>query len=398
MERSIPVWFFLLCLIFGALFTMVFGWSVLSTSAGNDRSGMFGRAAVEFSKFPTTTKDAILEVLGYASGDYKDAAIRVRREENDDYSVFVPVPAAAGIDVPGLLMRTDRTKMTPGWRMLGGAFHINDSVENAVVLISPDLQVVRKWVVDEVPVGEFEPRPKFRKFVHGTELLRDGSLVFTFDGSVSLQRFDACGGRVWAIPGRYHHAVTADDTGTTVWTFVGNDKISQVKVSDGSVLREISTDDIIRANPMIDILEIRRDHLNDLGENTKFSPGKWMADPFHFNDVDPLPTDIADRFDRFEAGDLLVSARSLNLVFVLDPDTFEIKWWRSGAVQRQHDPDWLPNGNIMVFNNRMSRDFSEIVQIDPSSMERQVVVDGRELDFYSRIRGKQQSLPDGSLV
>ncbi|MEM7025991.1 MAG: arylsulfotransferase family protein, partial [Pseudomonadota bacterium] len=69
-----------------------------------------------------------------------------------------------------------------------------------------------------------------------------------------------------------------------------------------------------------------------------------------------------------------------------------------GAVQRQHDPDWLPNGEIGILNNRMSRDFSEIVSIDPDSFERTTILDGREIDFYTRVRGKHQPLGNGGLV
>ncbi len=230
------------------------------------------------------------------------------------------------------------------------------------------------------------------------EVLNDGSLIFTFDGSISLQRINACGERLWTTAGDFHHAVTLDDTGETVWTLRAASTIVQVGIKDGSILRQISMDDVIEKNPMIDILEIRRLHLNDLGVNSRNTAGEWMAEQFHFNDVDPLPTAFADRFERFGAGDLLLSARSLNLVFILDPETLEIKWWRIGTVQRQHDPDWLANGEIMVFNNRMSRDFSEIISIDPDTLERTTMFDGRKNDFYTRIRGKNQILDDGTLI
>lgn len=369
-----------------------------STLSGSYQSRWLGKAAVKVASFPTITKDVFLELSAYATGDYKDESIRIQREENADYSLFKPMPAASEIEVPGLLMWANREKISDGWRVLVGAFEINGDIENAVLLISPNLEIVRAWILDEIPVGGREPRPKYRKFVHGVEILQDGSVIFTFDGSISLQKFNACGEREWAIPGKYHHAVTLDDTGDTVWTFSGASTLAQVAVADGSVVRQISMDAVIAANPMMDILEIRRIHSEDIGVNSRNTTGHWLQDRFHFNDVDPLPAAIADRFESFSAGDLLVSARSLNLIFVLDPETLKIKWWRVGAVQRQHDPDWLASGEIMVLNNRMSRDFSEVVTIDPGTFDKTVILDGRNYEFYTRIRGKHQLLDDETLV
>ena len=398
MGRPVPLWVLLLFILLFGVSTILFGWAVKSALSGNENRGAFGRTVVWIATIPTTTYNAILEFFDYVSGDFEDGQISVQREESADYTGFQPIPAVPSIEIPGLLMRANPSRISNGWRVLAGAFQVNGRVENAALLISPDLKVVKIWKLDEIPVNDLEPRPKHRKFVHGVEILQAGSLIFTFDGSISLQRIDSCGERKWAAGGKYHHAVTLDDTGETVWTLGGGDSIVQVAVEDGAVLRSFSKDDIVAKNPTIDVLDIRRLHPNDVAVNSRNTVGKWLKDPNHFNDVDPLPTNIADRFEGFSAGDLLLSDRSLNLVLVLDPDTLEVKWWRIGASQRQHDPEWLANGEIMILNNRMSRDYSEIFSIDPVTFKKTVMFDGRENDFYTRIRGKNQFLEDGTIV
>ena len=393
MERSLPLWVFLLCILLWAIFTVMFGWAIKSTLSGSDRSGILGEAAVEIASFPKTTRQVVQELLGDEDGN-----VRVYREQYADLSLFEPIPTNSDIEVPSLFMKADRAAMSDGWRVLAGAFQIGGNIENAVLLISPDLEIVRIWLLDEVAVGDLEPQSKLGKLVHGMEVLRDGSIIFTFDNSISLQKFDVCGAREWATAGDFHHSVALDDTSETVWTFNDQSTIAQVSVDDGSILREISIDDVIAKNPGIDILEIRRIHFNDNHINSRETTGFWLEDPFHFNDVDPLPAAIASQFDGFEAGDLLLSSRSLNLVFVLDPDTLEVKWWRMGTVQRQHDPDWLPSGEILIFNNRMSRDYSEIITIDPNTFEKEIIVDGSAHEFYTRVRGKHQMLDDGTVV
>jgi Arylsulfotransferase (ASST) len=397
MNRPIPLWCFLFCLLVWVLVTVVFGWLVLSDSKDRPDKGIIRTAAVQIASFPSETKEVILQLISYYTGSYKDEKFRVARAESPHYADFKKVSARSGIDVEGLLMRADPGAMAEGWRLLVGAFSFDGEVENAALLMSPELEIVRRWILDEDPADGLEPAAKYRKLIHGVEILDDGSLIFAFDDGVSLQRVDACGKRQWVTGGLFHHAVTLDDGGESVWTFSGVDTIAQVAVADGTIMREISMDEVIARNPMIDILEIRRKHRNDQAENSRNTAGRWLPDRFHLNDVDPLPADLADRFDGFDAGDLLVSARSLNLLFVLDPDTLEVKWWRVGAMQRQHDPDWAPNGEIMALNNRMSRDFSEIASINPRSFERTTVFDGRKNNFYTRVRGKQQMLPSGAL-
>lgn len=398
MERSIPLWVFLLCILLWLIATSAVSWAIKSKFEGDHQGGILEKSAIAIASFPDTAKDVLLELFSYLSGDYRDESIRVRREKEFDLSGFKPLQTKSPVDVSGLFVRAKQKELSSGWRVLIGAFEINGDIENAAFLISPDLKIVKTWILNEIPVGRLDPQPKYRKFLHGVEILRDGSLIFAFDNGISLQRFNSCGERDWSTAGAFHHAVTLANSNDSVWTFSGYDVIAKVSLKDGTILRQIPMEEIIAKNPMIDILEIRRRHSDDLGVNRRNSTGLWLADHFHLNDVEPLPSSIADTFESFNAGDLLVSARSLNLIFVLDPRTLEIKWWRVGAVQRQHDPDWLDSGEIMVLNNRMSRGFSEVVAIDPHTFKRRVMFDGRNNGFYTRIRGKHQRLNDGTLL
>lgn len=396
MQRSVPLWAVALCFILWLILTVSFGWLVRSRAHGSDRGGVLGEWALEIAGFPTLVKDVVLELSGRATGDNVDVSFRIKREKGLDLTGFAPVTTKADISLPGLLIKANGAA-EPGWRLITGAFADPAGVENMALLMAPDYRILGRVILDEIPLGDQVPRDASRKFVHGLEVLADGSFIFTFDGSMSLQRFDLCGKRLWAIPGTYSHAVVADDAGSSVWSIKSGDRLMQIAVADGKVEREITIQAIIDANPGIDILEIMRAHDNDIGENSRNTKGYWLPDNLHLNDVEPLPTALANRFPEFAAGDLLVSARSLNLVFVLDPGTLRIKWWVFGLTERQHDPDWLPTGEIMVYNNRMSRDYSEIVAITPATMARRTVYDGRNHDFYSRIRGKAQLLPSGAL-
>ena len=397
MSRSVPLWAFLLFCLVSLCFVVIFSWAVRSTVQGNDRSGVFGRAAVKISDFPNTAISSINELIDLASGTSEAKTLLVPRDNDVDLSDFVPIEASEPDLLSGVLINADREQMAQGWRFVLGAFNFEGKIENAGLLLSPDLKVVKTWILDEIAIESFKPRTKYRKFVHGVDLLPDGSLIFSFDGGVSLQRFDSCGARQWATAGAFHHAVTLDDKKQTIWTLMGT-RILQMAVDDGSVMKEIRTGAVIAENPTIDILEIRRVHSNDDTGNTRNSKDPWMKDPFHFNDVDPLPAEIADRFPEFEAGDLLISARSLNLVFVMNPETLKIKWWRSGATKRQHDPDWRASGDISILNNRMNRDFSEILLINPSNFNASQAFSGQKNSFYTRIRGKHQWLDDGTLI
>lgn len=399
MDKAVPVWLLLLCLLLGALFTIVFGWSIKSTLSGSDRSGLFGQAALAVASFPTLARSVATEIVSDDDAHVRAPSISV------DLSEFSPVNQIPGIDVQGLLIRADREALarTSGWRILVGAFTIDGEMKNAALALTPELEIANVWVLTENEIEGEEPRLPHRKLPHGFDILSDGSVIVSFDGGVSLQRFNRCGSRLWAIGGNFHHAVTLDDKEEFAWTLLGEDEpaeVVKVSTATGEISQRFSMDDIIAANPTLDILGIRQFDLDyvELGHNRRNMTQRWQDDPFHLNDVDPLPAALVDRFDGFAAGDLLLSARNLNLIFVVDPDTLEVKWWRMGAFRRQHDPDWGRTGEITIFDNRMGRDYSQIVSIAPKSFRTKILFDGRTNDFYSRGRGKHQITDTGNLI
>jgi Arylsulfotransferase (ASST) len=267
-------------------------------------------------------------------------------------------------------------------------------------VLSPELEIQKVWVLAENEGRAGKRGKPERALIHGFAILKDGSMIFTFDGGHSIQRVDRCGRPIWSTPGAFNHTVSAEDDGRFVWTLQGelqNVEVDRLAVATGKLVRRIRVADIVAANPSIDILEVGKDD-----EWNEANPGnateKWMHDPFHFNDVEPLPAAIAARFAGFGAGDLLLSSRTLNLLFVMDPATLQVKWWQTGSWREQHDPDWQPTGEISVFDNRRGRGYSRIVGIDPGSRDVRVLFDGRVNGFYSPIRGKHQMTESGDIL
>jgi hypothetical protein len=120
---------------------------------------------------------------------------------------------------------------------------------------------------------------------------------------------------------------------------------------------------------------------------------------------------MADAYPLFEAGDLLVSLRVLSLVFVFDPDTKEVKWHSSDPFIYQHDPDFVGDGWIGVFDNNYdltaynSSDRgtmlggNRIIYLQPHTDSTNVRFPTQHSEsLYTRVRGKWQELENGNML
>ena len=247
--------------------------------------------------------------------------------------------------------------------------------------------------------------------IHGAALLPDGDVLFNLSGH-ALVRMDSCGDVEWKLSVPAHHSIHVADDGN-IWTlsrryyeepvakFPGmrprfEDNLVLEASPEGEVLREISLLEILYANDLIGSLFPTGNGLVD---------GYTMEDVLHTNDVEILSRDDAPAFPLFEAGDALVSFRNLNLLIVFDPDAGVVKWSQTGPWLRQHDPDFLPDGRILVFDNRddgaESRLLggSRLLAVDPVTREVETIYEGTpEEPFFTSGRGEADVLDNGNFL
>lgn len=110
----------------------------------------------------------------------------------------------------------------------------------------------------------------------------------------------------------------------------------------------------------------------------------------HCNAVEELPN-----------GDLLLSFRQTSAVLRVERPSGRVAWrWGPGVLSHQHDPNPLPNGNLLIFDNgehRYSGVYSRVVEVDPASGEIVWEYAGEpKISFFSTGISGAQRLPNGN--
>lgn len=227
-----------------------------------------------------------------------------------------------------------------------------------------------------------------------------------------IVRVSPCGDIRWRNGGSPHHSLDVDDT-DRIWApiYVPNRRaqgvqereifVDSVGVFDGETGEELEN---------IDLLALIREQ-NLEGILPRYEA--ILDDVLHLNDVETLDAAMADAFPGLSAGDIMLSIRNHNQIWILDGETRALKWWMTGPMTGQHDPDFQPDGTITVYDNAAAgrsgtltdgRDLgfhggSRILRIDPET--REITVDyetGPNSTFFSRFRGKHQVLENGNVL
>ncbi len=195
-----------------------------------------------------------------------------------------------------------------------------------------------------------------------------------------LVNVNSCGSTDWRVDSRYsfHHYLNSDGDHRqdSLWVLDATDLV-ELDTASGAERQRLSIGDIINANPGLPIFEARL-------KGTR--PDRWLYgeaefdpldrthtrvenadhDPFHSNDIDPY---LGEDSGLFQRGDLVLSLRSLNLVVVVRPSTLEVVWYAYGLASRQHDPDFVGDDTIVLFDNNFHNDHSRLLSLRASRLE-----------------------------
>ena len=299
----------------------------------------------------------------------------------------------------------DASRAAPGVTLITGLF--GDKL--AARLYDQSGAITHEWPVDLFGVFPDEKKYRFDALVHGDFLYPNGDLLVVID-QVGMAKISACGEIIWKKKNGAHHSIEIDDDGF-IWAPRGGKTYHEPRFADVPV----RIDRIAKIDPAtgeeVESIELARVLLDAGLEGVVKGNRLRPDDVFHLNDVEVLKKSMAPAFPMFAAGDIMISGRNTNEIMVLDGKTRQIKWWRAGPMHGQHDPDFQPNGEITLLDNRTAAPASKknnfmggaggsrIIAIDPATYGyRELYASNARNAFYTDYRGKHQMLDNGNIL
>ncbi|MDQ2091522.1 arylsulfotransferase family protein [Marimonas arenosa] len=303
--------------------------------------------------------------------------------------------------------------------------------ENQARVLRRDGTVLHKWGLsfpEHFPKGEPRACQAMHPLdvdIHGVELTPMGELVFNYEycGTVKL---DVCGTPLWTLPLNTHHSITRREAGgywilgrrvvtgaeLNLPPFTGPDTMQDAPFQEDFVL-QVGEDGRVANSTSVPRLLIDNGFEALLTADGLRLDGATRTEIVHTNKIAELTRDLAPAYPSFAAGDLAVSMRKLNLIFIFDPSTKQIKWHSTGPWIRQHDPEFSGDGKLSVFNNNAywywqdalghvrpdSPATSNIIEYDLETGAHQIWYGGRPgEELISVIRGQHEVYDDTRLI
>ncbi len=288
--------------------------------------------------------------------------------------------------------------------------------EAAAYLVAMDGEVLHEWrrpfsTVWDEGAKVRRPQPDSHVYFRKAMIYPNGDLLVVYEGvgdtpyGYGVVKLDRNSEVLWSYLGHAHHDIDIGPDGRIyVLThelvderLEGFENLAAPRLDDflvvlspeGEELRKISLIHAVAASEYRHLLHTVSSHA--------------VADPLHTNTVNVITEEAAANFVFGEAGQILLSFRELGAIGVLDTDAERLVSASGGSWIGQHDPDILPNGNILLFDNYGHFDRPEgrsrVVEFDPRTMGIVWQYAGTaDSPLESAIRSSQQRLPNGNTL
>lgn len=236
------------------------------------------------------------------------------------------------------------------------------------------------------------PNGQFWRRAH---LFPNGDLLAIFDG-YGLVKLDKDSKILWRYDGRAHHDLFVTDAGEIYVLTREDSRLPEVNASE-----PVTEDFIVVLGP--DGVERRKVSVYQAVKRSAFAsilkdmPSK--GDLFHTNTIELVDERGRKKLPALKTGMVLVSIHRLGVVGVVDLDTGLLTWMLRGSWLFQHQPTFLDDGNLLLFDNLGTPDRSSVLEIDPAT--EQVVWKyqaEQPNEFFSFSCGAAARLPNGNTL
>ena len=221
-----------------------------------------------------------------------------------------------------------------------------------------------------------------------------------------LAKLDAEGNVLWAYDDYAHHDISVGPDGRI---YVLVHELRRLTKEDKSLnpLTDLPLieDCLVVLSPEGEELE-RISLLDALVQSPYYRPMLIHVDRYgditHNNTAAVISERFASHYPEVSPGDVMVCLRNLNLVAAINPASGKMVWATTGPWEHPHDPDPLPNGNILIFDNFVARGAEQgsgVVEFDPRSRKTVWQYHGEpDRHLASQTRSCQQLLGNGNVL
>ncbi len=252
---------------------------------------------------------------------------------------------------------------------------------------------IHAW--DRYPGEELPPNNKSIGYWRRAHPLPNGDVIAIFEG-VGIIKVDKDSNLIWANFNSAHHDLEVMPDGT-IYTLTRKAHIVPRINEDKPILEDFVTvlDENGREIRSFSLLEA----FEDSPDSALLAGMKPAGDIFHTNTIEILDDTLEGEVPGFEEGNALVCMRETGIIATVDLEDERVEWALTGPWEAQHQPTVLPDGNMMLFDNRGANGASRVIVFDPRTEKALWVYRGKSQgSFFSNECGSAAVLPNGNVL